>query len=194
MWITGPDRKIHFVNEKAEEILGRPARDCIGQPCFRVVGACDTKGTPFCARRCPILTMAEGTEAVEPVALQFRPRRGRVRWIQLLCIPEWAPDGTGPWLVHCALDARRARRFEDYLTTVASRTRPCDVQPDQRLPLTPRQRQVLAHLANDEDLPTVAAKLHVSHVTVRNHVQHILAKLGVHSMPEAVALFLLDRV
>ena len=40
-------------------------------------------------------------------------------------------------------------------------------------------------------LYAIAARLHVSHATVRNHVQHILNKFGVHSIMEAVALYLL---
>jgi DNA-binding CsgD family transcriptional regulator len=32
----------------------------------------------------------------------------------------------------------------------------------------------------------------VSHATVRNHVQHILAKTGSHSILEAVARYLLE--
>jgi DNA-binding CsgD family transcriptional regulator len=58
--------------------------------------------------------------------------------------------------------------------------------------LTAREREILARLAQDEDLPAIAAHLYVSHATVRNHVQHILAKLDVHSTLEAVALHLLD--
>jgi DNA-binding NarL/FixJ family response regulator len=37
----------------------------------------------------------------------------------------------------------------------------------------------------------IAKRLFVSHATVRNHVQHILAKLGAHSILESIALHLL---
>jgi len=54
--------------------------------------------------------------------------------------------------------------------------------------LTPRQREVLACLAEGADRCDVARYLHVSPHTVRTHVQNLMAKLGVHSALEAVAL------
>jgi DNA-binding NarL/FixJ family response regulator len=54
--------------------------------------------------------------------------------------------------------------------------------------LTPRQREVLTCLAEGVNRCDVATYLHVSPHTVRTHVQNLMAKLGVHSMLEAVAL------
>jgi DNA-binding CsgD family transcriptional regulator len=54
-----------------------------------------------------------------------------------------------------------------------------------------REQQVLDLLSQDLSLQCISAKLGVSYVTVRNHVQHILAKFGAHSILEAVALYLL---
>lgn len=54
--------------------------------------------------------------------------------------------------------------------------------------LTPREREVLACLAEGADRCDVARHLHVSPHTVRTHVQNLMAKLGVHSALEAVAL------
>lgn len=60
---------------------------------------------------------------------------------------------------------------------------------------TPRSKPVLVHLAlaADRNLHWIADTLHVSYVTVRNHVQHILEKLGTHSIPEAVARYLMKE-
>jgi DNA-binding NarL/FixJ family response regulator len=46
---------------------------------------------------------------------------------------------------------------------------------------------VLGHLAAGEDQATMAAELVISEKTIATHIQHILAKLGVHSRAEAVA-------
>jgi DNA-binding NarL/FixJ family response regulator len=55
--------------------------------------------------------------------------------------------------------------------------------------LTPRERAVLACLAEGAwRRDVVAERLHLSVNTVRTHVQHLTAKLGVHSALEAVAL------
>ena len=54
--------------------------------------------------------------------------------------------------------------------------------------LTPREREVLACLADGAGRREVAAQLHLSANTVRTHLQNLMAKLGVHSTLEAVAL------
>jgi DNA-binding NarL/FixJ family response regulator len=53
--------------------------------------------------------------------------------------------------------------------------------------LTPREREVLFHLANGRSRRDVAEMLHVSSNTIRTHLQNLMAKLGVHSSLEAVA-------
>jgi DNA-binding NarL/FixJ family response regulator len=61
-------------------------------------------------------------------------------------------------------------------------------QSDDRLDaLTPREREVLQLLTEGLDGAGIAERLFLSQATVRNHIQHILAKLGVHSRVEAVA-------
>jgi DNA-binding NarL/FixJ family response regulator len=54
--------------------------------------------------------------------------------------------------------------------------------------LTPREREVLSHLSEGAGRRDVAERMHVSAHTVRTHLQNIMAKLGVHSVLEAVAL------
>jgi DNA-binding NarL/FixJ family response regulator len=54
--------------------------------------------------------------------------------------------------------------------------------------LTPREREVLSCLAEGAGRREVAQRLHVSAHTVRTHLQNIMAKLGVHSVLEAMAL------
>jgi PAS domain S-box-containing protein len=54
--------------------------------------------------------------------------------------------------------------------------------------LTPRQMQVLRLLGEGASTNHVAATLHLSRETVRNHVRHVLRALGAHSRLEAVAI------
>jgi DNA-binding NarL/FixJ family response regulator len=53
--------------------------------------------------------------------------------------------------------------------------------------LTPRELDVLRHLAEGLNQGEIAERLVISPKTVATHIQHILAKLGVHSRAEAVA-------
>lgn len=54
--------------------------------------------------------------------------------------------------------------------------------------LTHRERDVLSLIAHGLERKQVAEQLHLSPNTVRTHMQNLLAKLGVHSAVEAVAL------
>jgi DNA-binding NarL/FixJ family response regulator len=60
--------------------------------------------------------------------------------------------------------------------------------------LTPREREVLQLLAEGLDGRAVAARLHISPRTQRNHVANILAKLEVHSQLQALVFALRHRV
>jgi DNA-binding CsgD family transcriptional regulator len=54
--------------------------------------------------------------------------------------------------------------------------------------LSARELDVLRGIASGQANKDVARSLHISVATTRNHVQHILGKLNVHSKLEAVAL------
>ncbi len=64
----------------------------------------------------------------------------------------------------------------------------------ERMPhLTPRERQVLALLANGEDNRTIDRRMAISPETARTHTQNILRKLEVHTRLEA-AMFVRQNV
>jgi len=55
--------------------------------------------------------------------------------------------------------------------------------------LTPRQGEVLRLLERGRSTEQIAAELHLSPDTVRNHIRHLLRALGAHSRLEAVAIW-----
>lgn len=62
-----------------------------------------------------------------------------------------------------------------------------DVPRSALASLTAREQQVLRFLAEGLNGTAIARELHLSPKTVGTHIQHILAKLGVHSRAQAVA-------
>ena len=54
--------------------------------------------------------------------------------------------------------------------------------------LTPREHEVLERLVSGQDTAALARDMGVAYSTARTHIQNLLAKLGVHSKLEAVAL------
>jgi DNA-binding NarL/FixJ family response regulator len=63
-----------------------------------------------------------------------------------------------------------------------------EAAPTPHPQLTPRQTEILHHLQHGRSTAQIAAHLHLSPETVRNHVKHLLRALGVNSRLEAVAL------
>ena len=59
--------------------------------------------------------------------------------------------------------------------------------------LTPREREVLAMLAEGETNASIARRLVVSEDTVKTHVKHILRKLGVRNRSQAVSHYFRTR-
>ena len=79
-------------------------------------------------------------------------------------------------------EARRLRRADAYL--VVPRTADDDdVVPD---PLTARELEVLAHLADGLSNKAIAARLGISDETVKFHLSAIFGKLGASNRTDAV--------
>jgi DNA-binding NarL/FixJ family response regulator len=79
-------------------------------------------------------------------------------------------------------------------TTRAGSPRLPDVLPPTGAPsddivggLTPREREVLEHMAAGLDNRAIAARLSIEYTTVRGHVRSIIEKIGARSRLEAVA-------
>lgn len=77
----------------------------------------------------------------------------------------------------------RIRRCLDRVDAASGATPPAH----GRLPLTPRELQVLRLLAEGNDPKAIAERLVISPKTVASHLQRVMAKLGVHSRVHAVA-------
>ncbi|HEX2068891.1 MAG TPA: response regulator transcription factor [Actinomycetota bacterium] len=54
--------------------------------------------------------------------------------------------------------------------------------------LTPRQIEILQHMADGVPVQEIAKQLNMSPYTLRTHVQNILTRLGVHTKLEALAV------
>jgi DNA-binding NarL/FixJ family response regulator len=86
---------------------------------------------------------------------------------------------------------------DELLARVRSALRRFHAQPRTSIPeaagtanesLTAREREVLKLLARGLDQGEIATALVITPKTVSNHIQHVLAKLGVHSRAQAVSV------
>jgi len=56
--------------------------------------------------------------------------------------------------------------------------------------LTPREHEILVHLARGKSGDEIAVELNITPLTVRTHIRNLMAKLGAHSRLEAVTFAL----
>jgi DNA-binding NarL/FixJ family response regulator len=78
------------------------------------------------------------------------------------------------------------RRLLDRFATLARPVRPADGQAGPGVPLTAREIEVLREIALGLSNAEIAARMYLSEATVRTHVSHILAKLGLRDRVQAV--------
>ena len=193
-WVSNRNGLVIYMNQRAEDLLGKEPGGAVGRPCHEMIGGQAADGTPKCQHNCEIGQMIRNGEEVEPYTVRINNDDGDERWLQLLVIPYTNGEGDDRG-AHCALRIDRTHIIQSYLDRVAART-PVNVDRNFNIDesrLSKREREVLELLAEDQNLYEIAEQLNVSYYTVRNHVQHILGKMGVHSTLEAVALFLLSQ-
>ena len=88
-------------------------------------------------------------------------------------------------LEFCAVPLRKGGHIVGVFGQVVSEQEEPSLPPHPHL--TPRQVEVLRLLEQGRSTKQIAAELHVSIETVRNHIHLLLRALGVHSRLEAVA-------
>ena len=82
-----------------------------------------------------------------------------------------------------------APEMAGFLAKMVQGDQPEDVvEPSPFASLTPREQQILAHLAEGQSNKRIASQLGISDGTVKLHVKAVLRKLGVHSRVEAAIL------
>lgn len=112
-----------------------------------------------------------------------------------LMLAEWC-DWKGPRLpqeVQAALRGDNPRRYVGRRTTITVETLNNMELLIARARsaidgLSPREHDVAALFANGANFRTIAGNLHIAPVTVRNHLRHIYAKLGISNKIELVRL------
>ena len=187
--MDGGNRITHW-NKACEKLLGKPARHVLGKRCQDVLCGRDLNGNLYCHTACPVAHQARALakdDPVHPFELDVAAGDGSRRRlsISLFAVPSYHPALTA--VVHTLRPAAKKpvapeRPEEDPRPS----STPISAFQGAAAALTAREREVLGYLARGLSTPAIAQKLSVARVTVRNHIQGLLPKLGVHSKLEAV--------
>jgi PAS domain S-box-containing protein len=185
---VGGDGKIALWNGAAEKILGYAPREVLGRSCCEVFVGRDSSGNRLCYQGCHVLTLVRQGEPVQHFAMATRTKAGKPVWLDISIIAVPGSHRDVSTTVHLFRDVTAAREIEALVRERLARASP--VSPDAVAPdgqLTRREMEILGLIAGGANTRAMAERLHVSPATVRNHVQNILGKLGVHSRLEAAA-------
>jgi len=171
-FVIAPDGRVVIWNWMAEKILGWTAKDMIGQLAEETVA-----GGQENWRSWPGIG-----DAVERFEMEARTKSGQSTWLDVSLVEMPTSDSVAVG-VYVFRDGSTTKALVD---TVQSLRVPAS-QTGQRSSLTRREVEVLRLMASGANTKALATRLCLSPATVRNHVQNILEKLGVHSRLEAVA-------
>lgn len=187
VFVIGSDGKIVLWNRAAEKIMGYTAREVLGRPCCDIFVGRDDKDNRLCYQGCHVQALVGMGDPVQNFDMRTRSKNGQVLWlnISILAVGNGRPNGN--LTVHLFRDVTATKEL---LTMVHERLAAAAGHTNGGTPeatLTRRELEVLRLVSEGVRTKEAAARLHVSPATIRNHVQNILSRLGVHSRLEAVA-------
>ncbi len=192
-------RIIHW-SPSAERIMGHPAHEVLGRFCYDVLGSRDSQNYRFCRRNCPIIANARRGRMTSDYDVLTKTKAGAEVWINVSILLLKVKRTQSPLIIHLIRDVTERRRVEGLarraveslreLSTEQRQTAGQAAGPDTRptpLPaLSRRELQVLQLLASGLGTRQIADDLGVSPITARNHITHVVSKLGVRNRLEAV--------
>src|SRR5262245_9687474 len=173
---VSPDRRVVFWNRTAERLLGYAPGEAIGRHACEVLEGHQLDGRDACRPECQVLAAAE--EGLGSFDLPARTKWGESVTINMSTLTLPPRNGEGPLVIHL---------FRDAAPTKSPSSLENEDPPGDASSLPPRARPVLRLLAAGATRRVASERLGASPATVRNHVQNLLGKLGVHSRLEAVA-------
>jgi PAS domain S-box-containing protein len=171
--------RVALWNRSAEHIVGYTAREVVGRLCCQIFVGGDGAGAPLCYNGCHVETAGDRSASSRRFALMTRTKAGAP--VRLVVDALLVPDARG----ECSAVVHLFRDDDDVTREV--RRALADGTAALEAALTPREREIFRLVATGANTRVIAAELRVSPATVRNHVQNLLGKLGVHSRLEAVA-------
>jgi PAS domain S-box-containing protein len=194
------DLRIVGMNRPAELLLGYDAAEVRGKPCYELLCGKDPFGNDFCHENCSISTMTRRREPVSNFEVQVQGASGGRVDLSVSIVSFDSPNGSGPVMYHlfqilktepCLHPSPGGRSSTgDSVVNPARAAGGNGADGPSAFMLTPREIEVLRLLTLGRSVTRIAGELHISVVTVRNHVHRIHQKLDVHSQAEAVAFAL----
>ena len=166
-------------NAAAEESLGYPTSEALGQKCWKLLSGKDTYGNRYCCRHCPVRKMAFQLEPVNSFQFTCESASGQSIPFGVSCMVVFDKPDDGMLIHICRSENQPPKTGNDQLAIRTPASNSLGT-------LSQREIEVLALLADKTSTQDIANTLSISIRTVRTHIQHLMYKLQVHKRLEAV--------
>ena len=168
-------------NQAAEKTFGYPAATALGQRCWRLLCGYDTYGNQYCCRRCRVREMALKHKLVNSFKVNYRTASDERKRFEISCLTVFDDPGKELLLHLCRPEGQSQKEITHQTTSTTT-------ADNHYADLSRRELEALALLADGRNNHEIATAMSISIPTVRNHIQHLLNKLQVHSRLEAVVV------
>ncbi|MDO9446091.1 MAG: LuxR C-terminal-related transcriptional regulator [Dehalococcoidia bacterium] len=184
------DQRITYWDARATRDLAAPA-DALGRHCYEVLASLDPRNARRCRPNCQVVAMARAGRAAPDFDV-WGPVRGdasRQMRVSILLGSGARPEDTSViHLVRCE-DGATASEGDLCAVLAGDGSQPTPASASEARPdLTARQIDVLRLLSQGRSTSEIASALGVRTVTVRNHAQAAMDRLGARTRLEAVIL------
>lgn len=182
--------KVVMWNEAAQELLGYTEEEATGKAAHEVLQGEDRFGNMFFTQA--VMQMRDQDRPIKPFELHARAKDGTLK--PLLCtVLTFRGKKPEQSLLLYQFNELKAHSTPVFLQTfVTTGVGPVDGgawkrdREERSAPISRREKEVLSLLAQGHNTVAIGKQLKISQTTVRNHIQNLLQKLGVHSRLEAI--------
>lgn len=189
--------RIIFWNGAAGRILGFRKDEVLGRKCHEVIGGQDDCEHTDCGPNREVLQRARRGQTTESYDVMAKTSSGSYRLLNVSIVVLKGKSARSTLAVHMFRDVSEARRSQLEVQRGLLEASQASGQRDGENPrgrLTRRESEVLGLLATGLANAKIAEVMGISVTTVRNHIDHLLTKLGVHSKLEAVVYAARHRI
>jgi PAS domain S-box-containing protein len=186
-FVIGAAGRIILWNRAAERMLGFTAREVANKACCEIFGGYDDAGNRLCYPGCHIQSLVRLAEPVASYDMRTRTKAGKPIWLNVSVLPLPANGSGTSTTLHLFRDVTATKELIGLVHERMAKAHGEGATDDAAAGLTRREVEILRQLTQGLSTAAVAERLHVSRATVRNHIQNIFAKLGVHTRLAAVA-------
>lgn len=186
VFVSDEDGRVEYCNPAMANLMKRDRLEIEGQRCYEVMRLRSPEGKLLCCAECAIQSQVRrgNVQQMRPALLSVNGDLPCA--VDLISVAVSAPVGRRIAILHVIKSSAKAR--SENVVELGSRRESASCAC-----LSPREREVLRHLAGGEGTEEIAEALFLSSATVRNHIRAILSKLKVHSRIEAVLVSVAGR-